>query len=213
MHSTFSPDQVREAISTMARALTAHADELNALDAVLGDGDLGVTMRLGCAAVLEELDRLTDADVATICTRTGMAFNRAAASTMGALIATAGMRAGKEAKGAAGVDLLLLTRMAAAAETGIRERGKAAAGDKTLLDALIPTVEALRQAAEDGAAPGEAGRYALLAAREGREATIPMLAKVGRANWAGERTVGQPDAGATALVFALEALVEGTAAT
>jgi dihydroxyacetone kinase-like protein len=207
MDTTLGPSQVREGISTMAAVLAAHADELNALDAAIGDGDLGVTMRLGCQAVLDELAGLADSDVATICTRSGLAFNRTAASTMGALIATAGMRAGKEAKGVAEVDLALLARMVAAAEAGIRERGKARRGDKTLLDALIPASEALQHAAAAGDRFHEAGIRALDAAKEGRDATIPMRAKVGRANWVGERTVGQPDAGATALVIALTAIV------
>jgi dihydroxyacetone kinase-like protein len=207
MNSALSPDQVREGLSRMAASLAAHADMLNTLDAAIGDGDLGVTMRLGCQAVLDELAGLADADVATICTRSGLTFNRAAASTMGALIATAGMRAGKEAKGATEVDLALLARMVAAAEAGIRERGKAQRGDKTLLAALIPASDALQRAASEGLSFHKAGASVLEAAKEGRDATIPMRAKVGRANWVGERTVGQPDAGATALVIALTALV------
>ncbi len=208
MNETLSPAQIRDAIAAMAVALIAHADELNALDAALGDGDLGITMRLGCQAVLDDLAGQADADVSVTCTRSGMAFNRTAASTMGALIATAGMRAGKEAKGAGAIDLALLARMVTACEAGIRERGKAQLGDKTLLDALIPAAEALQQAAAEGVGFTEAGRRALLAARQGCAATIPMRAKVGRANWVGDRTVGHVDAGATALVTAVAALVE-----
>jgi dihydroxyacetone kinase len=208
LDDTLSPGQVRAALATIASALVAHADELNALDAALGDGDLGITMRLGCQAVLDELASLAAADIAATCLRTGMAFNRVAASTIGALIATAGMRAAKEAKGASSLDVALLARMVAAAEAGIRERGKAQRGDKTLLDALIPVAETLQLAAAEGVDLAEAGRRSLAAARAGCAATIPMLAKVGRANWIGERTVGHPDAGATALVIALAAVVE-----
>jgi phosphoenolpyruvate---glycerone phosphotransferase subunit DhaL len=208
VNDSLSPDQVRAGLAAIATALIAHADELNALDAALGDGDLGVTMRIGGKALLDELTGLADADLATTCTRSGLAFNRAAASTIGALIATAGMRAGKEAKGATQLDLALLSRMVAAAETGIRERGKAQRGDKTLLDALIPVVEALQQAVAEETGLEEAGKRALAAAKEGREATIPMRGKAGRANWVGDRTVGQPDAGATAVVIALQAVVD-----
>jgi dihydroxyacetone kinase len=206
MGEPLSSEQLRDGLARMARALMGHAGELNALDAVMGDGDLGVTMRLGCQAVLDDLAGLAGADVATICTRTGMAFNRAAASTMGALIATAGMRAGREAKGADAIDLALLARMVAAAEAGMRERGKAQRGEKTLLDALIPAAEALERAAAEDAGFKAAALQALQAARAGRDATIAMRATIGRARWAGERTVGQPDAGASALVIALEAL-------
>jgi dihydroxyacetone kinase-like protein len=98
--------------------------------------------------------------------------------------------------------------MVAAAEAGIRERGKAQRGDNTLLDSLIPATEALKQAADQGIGLEEAGKRALAAAREGREATIPMRGKVDRANWVGDRTVSNPDAGATALVISLQAVVE-----
>lgn len=203
-----SPDRVRASVAAMARALIAHADELNALDAAIGDGDMGVTMRLGGQAVLDELDGLADADVATTLTRAGMAFNRAAASTIGALIATAGMRAGKEAKGATALDLPLLGRMVAAAAAGVCERGKAGRGDKTLLDALIPAAEALARAAAAGVGCDEAGRQVLSAAAAGRDETIGVRSRVGRAGWVGERTVGQPDPGATAVVIAIGAIVE-----
>lgn len=211
MGNTLSPDELRAGITAMASALMAHVDELNALDAVLGDGDLGVTMRLGCQAVLDEVSALAEADAATTCTRAGLAFNRAAASTMGALIATAGMRAGKEAKGTTEIDLALLARMVAAAETGMQERGKAQPGDKTVLDALIPARRALEQAAIEQTGIEEAGRRAVQAAQEGRAATIPMHSKIGRASWSGDRSVGQPDAGASALVIALEGVVRPTA--
>jgi dihydroxyacetone kinase len=190
----------------MATALAARADELNALDAALGDGDMGVTMRIGCQALLTELDGLVGADAGTLCTRAGMAFNRAASSTIGALIATAGMRAGKEAKGASEIDVALLARMVAAVEEGIRQRGKAQRGDKTLLDALIPAGEALAQAAAEGVGIKEAGQRALAAAESGREATVAMRSKMGRAGWIGDRTVGHADPGATAVVIALRAV-------
>jgi dihydroxyacetone kinase-like protein len=208
MSTALSAGHVRAGLTAMATALIAHAEELNTLDAATGDGDLGVSMRLGCQAVLVELNALPEADAATLITRAGLAFNRAAASTIGALLATAGMRAGKEAKGHDTIDLPLLARMVSAAEAGMRERGKAARGDKTLLDALIPAAEALQQAVDEGLDSAQAAQRALSAARAGREATIPLRAKIGRAGWVGDRTVGQPDAGATAVVIALAALVD-----
>jgi len=210
MNSSCSIDQIRAGLATMSTALIDHADELNRLDAAIGDGDMGVTMQIGARAVLDTLRSSSDVDLVTLLSRAGMAFNRAAASTIGALVATAGMRAGKVARdeNAVALDLPLLARMVAAAEAGIRERGKARRGDKTLLDALIPASEALTQAASEGADVREAGRRALAAAQRGCEESIAMRGKMGRAGWIGERTVGQPDAGATAVVIALQSLVD-----
>ncbi|MGH2344512.1 MAG: DAK2 domain-containing protein [Chloroflexota bacterium] len=210
MSTSLDTKAVRAGLTAMARALADHADQLNALDAALGDGDMGVTMRLGARAVMEELAGMEGAEPAALISRAGMTFNRAAASTIGALIATAGMRMGREFKGATEIDLPLLARGLAAAETGIRERGKAQRGDKTLLDALIPAVEAIQAAAAAGVGLEEAGARALAAAEAGLAATIPMQSKVGRAGWVGERTVGHPDPGATAVVMAIRALVENS---
>ncbi len=210
MNSSCSSDRIRAGLATMATALIDHADELNRLDAAIGDGDMGVTMQIGAQAVLDTLQGSSDMDLATLLSRAGMAFNRAAASTTGALVATAGMRAGKVARdeNAVAMDLSLLARMVAAAEAGIRERGKAQRGDKTLLDALIPASEALTQAASEGADMREAGQRALAAAQQGREESTAMRGRMGRAGWVGERTVGQPDPGATAVVIALQSLVD-----
>jgi dihydroxyacetone kinase len=210
MQTELDAAAIRAGLSAMATALAAHADELNALDAAVGDGDLGVTMRLGAQGLLAELARLEDAPPAALVSKAGMAFNRAAASTIGALIATAGMRAGKEFQGATTIDLPLLARGLAAAEAGMRERGKAQRGDKTLLDALIPAVEAIQAAAEAGEGFHVAGEHALAAAEAGMERTIPLRSKVGRAGWVGERTIGHRDPGAVAVVIALRALVSQT---
>ncbi|HWE64718.1 MAG TPA: DAK2 domain-containing protein [Chloroflexota bacterium] len=209
MGETIDAAAVRAGLERIARALAAHADELNALDAAMGDGDMGVTMRLGSQGLLAELAGLGDADAATLVSRAGMAFNRAAASTIGALIATAGMRAGAELKGAEVIDLALLGRALDMAEAGIRARGKAQRGDKTLLDALIPAVEAVQEAATAGAGLSQAGARALAAAAAGCQAAVGLQSRVGRAGWVGERTVGHPDPGASAVVIAIRALVGG----
>jgi dihydroxyacetone kinase-like protein len=210
MSSSCSTAQARAGLTAMSLALIDHADELNRLDAAIGDGDMGVTVRTGAQAVLDTLGSSPDVDLAALLSRAGMAFNRAAASTTGALVATAGMRAGKVAKdeNAVAIDLPLLARMVAAAEVGMRERGKARRGDKTLLDALIPASEALTQAANDGVDMREAGQRALTAAQHGCEETVAMRGRIGRAGWIGERTIGQPDPGATAVVIVLQALVD-----
>ena len=133
----------------------------------MGDGDQGVTMAIGFGAIRKVLDSLRDQDIGTILTKSGLTFNGTAASTIGALLATACMRAGREAKGKHEIGLADLATMLAAAQTGIQERGKAQVGDKTVLDALAPTVTALQAAAAAGLPLPEALRRSLAAAEVG----------------------------------------------
>jgi phosphoenolpyruvate---glycerone phosphotransferase subunit DhaL len=188
--------------------LVASADELNRLDAAVGDGDLGITMTLGSRAVKNALPGLEGQDIGTVLAKSGMAFNTAAPSTMGALLAIGAMRAGKEAKGAQQLDLPLLARMARAAEQGIVEKGGAQRGDKTLLDALGPAADTLGQFAESGKSLVEATAAAATAARMGVDATTALKAKSGRAAWITERTAGQPDPGAIVFALIWEAVTE-----
>ncbi len=190
--------------------LIASAHELNRLDAAAGDGDLGVTITLGCNAVKKMLPDLASQDIGTVVSRSGMAFNTAASSTFGALFAIGAMRAGKEARGAEEIDLSLLARMVRAGEQGIMERGKAQRGDKTLLDALGPAAGALETAAAESRTLDEAVRSAIEAARAGVEATRQMRARSGRAAWIADRSVGQPDPGATVVLLMFEAAGEIT---
>lgn len=190
-------------------ALLAANDEITALDAALGDGDLGVTCRLGLQAVVDLGDALAEG-LGDALLKAGMAFNQAGASTYGALVATGAMRAAKYAKdnGLTAWDLEAVTGGLAAAAEGIMQRGKAAAGDKTLLDALLPAVTALGTARDAGETLGQALAAAAQAAADGTAATAPWQAKFGRASWLQERTIGTPDGGATVVTIVLQALAE-----
>lgn len=184
-------------------------DEITALDQALGDGDLGVTCRLGLQAIVDLPDPPAES-LGEALLKAGMAFNQAGASTYGALVATGAMRAAKYAKdnGLAAWDLPALAAAAAAAAEGIMQRGKAQPGDKTLLDALLPAVEALKAAAAEGKTLAEGLRAAAEAAAEGAAATAPWQSKFGRAAWLQERTIGTPDGGATVVAIALRAVAE-----
>ena len=206
MAETLTRDNVLAALRTMAADLTANAERLRELDAAIGDGDLGITMTIGFGAVVEGLDALADQDIATILLRSGMAFNRKAASTFGVLFATMMMRAAKEAKGLEQLELPDLARMAQSAAEGVMERGKAQLGDKTLLDALVPAAQAIQAAAEAGTPLAVALKDAALVAAEGATATIEMKSKSGRSSWFAERTIGAQDPGATAIQLMFESL-------
>lgn len=194
----------------IAAALEAAKDEITALDAAIGDGDLGVTCELGMQAALDspaqEAETLAEALL-----KAGMAFNSSAASTYGALVMTSAMKAAKYAKDNALTqwDLPALIAATEAAIAGITQRGGGAQlGDKTLLDALIPAVEAMKAALAAGKALAEALQEAATAAQAGAEATKPLKSKFGRANWLQDRTIGVQDPGATVVAVVMRALAQ-----
>ncbi len=205
MAKTIDAADVTEAIKRVADELEALRGPLNQLDAAVGDGDLGITAFKGAAATREYLEANAPSDdLGKFLAGLGMAFNRAASSTMGALVATALMRAGKEARGLAELDGETLAQMLRAADVGIQERGKAKPGDKTVVDALHPAAEAFSASIEAGDSLEEAAAQLLDAARRGRDAVIPLRSKIGRASWVGERTENQPDPGTVLFVRVVE---------
>jgi phosphoenolpyruvate---glycerone phosphotransferase subunit DhaL len=208
MRTTITRADVLAILDKMATDMAAQKDYLCQLDAAMGDGDQGVTMAIGFGAIRSGLSALHDQDIGTIVTKSGLAFNGTAASTIGALLATACLRAGKVVKGQTEFGLAELAQMVEAAFLGIQERGKAQLGDKTVLDALAPTVAAL-QAAVDAKLPlPEALTQALAAAAAGVQATIPLKAKIGRGSWIADRTVGHQDPGATSFYLMWKSAVE-----
>jgi dihydroxyacetone kinase len=203
-----SGDDIVAALERAADRLVQMRDQLNALDAAMGDGDSGLTAEKAAKGLREYLAaNPPTADLGKWLAQAGMAYNKAAPSTMGALVATAFMRAGKEVMGKAELEPPDLARMLMAASLGIQERGKAKPGDKTIVDALHPAAEAFQTAINQGSSLQDAGQAALEAARRGRDAAIPLRSTVGRANWVGERTEGQPDPGTVLFVGALEAVL------
>lgn len=180
-------------------------DRLNQLDAALGDGDTGITVAKAAGGLLDYLNgNAPGDDLGKYLATAGMAVNRVASSTMGTLIATAFMRAGKAAQGHATLDQALLAQMVQAANVGIQERGKAKPGDKTLVDALHPASEAFVAATEQGQSLDAAQAAMVKAARTGRDAAISLRSQIGRAAWVGERTENQPDPGSVLVVYLLE---------
>ncbi len=197
-------------IERAAKRLLEITDLLNTLDAAMGDGDTGVSVSKGAQGVLEHLKAQppTD-DLGKWLAGVGMAYNRVAPSTMGALVATALMRAGKEIMGFSSADDQTLAKMLMAASLGVQERGKANLGDKTLVDALHPAAEAFSNAINTGSSLENAGVLMLQAARNGRDAATPLKSMIGRANWVGG-TEGKVDPGTVLVVTVLEALMNSS---
>lgn len=181
------------------------------LDGAIGDADHGVTMALGFTAVQEALQsanlpELTLTDVFNLAAKT---FLNAVGASAGPLYATAFMRAGASVKGIDNIDTTSAVAMLEAMANGIQDRGKAVAGEKTMLDAWLPAAAAAKaclQTAQDTTDVQQVLRAAADAAEEGAVATRQMLATKGRASKLGERSIGHEDAGARSSVLLLEAL-------
>ncbi|MHB0856473.1 MAG: dihydroxyacetone kinase subunit DhaL [Anaerolineae bacterium] len=199
MKETLTADDVVAALERISTDLPAAAERLRELDAAIGDGDLGITVTIGFGALRAALPDLASQEIDTILLKSGMTFNRQAASTFGALFATMMMRAAKAARGRASIGLADIAAMCRAAAEGVQERGKAQVGDKTLLDALVPACESMEAASAEGASLSEGLMRAAAAAEEGAHATTGLKSRVGRASWFSERTEGAQDPGATAI--------------
>ncbi len=195
------------ALDRILRATEANQRELDRLDAIVGDGDHGVTMVLGWRAVLGEL-------IAPPPTSPGDALRRAAASfatvggTAGPLWGTALLRAGRALGDAPVADVAAVARAATAAVEGIRVRGRCNEGEKTLIDAMAPAARALCAAADRGDHLRDALADAAEAAAEGADRTSTFAATHGRAARAPESSRGYVDAGARACAVAWVAVAD-----
>jgi phosphoenolpyruvate---glycerone phosphotransferase subunit DhaL len=201
---TINVDQIVQILISISHDMEETKDLLNELDGAMGDGDLGITMSHGYRAVREGLADYPQ-DIGRILFKMGMDFNNAAASTTGALRASALLRASKLVKGKIEINLSDIAAIYKAAEDGIREKGKANLGDKTMLEAIVPARMALEEASQAGEPIVQAFRKAVERAEEGMKSTVAMQSAIGRAKWLGERTIGLQDPGATAIFLELKA--------
>ena len=188
--------------------LLAAADEiigaearLNALDAAIGDGDHGITMRLGFSAVRERLGGLAEATIEQQLTESAQAFLGATGGAIGVIFAKMLMGGAAAVSGCAELGAPELGAMLAGMESGIARAGKAKPGDKTILDAVHGAAAAVRS----GQTLGEALEAAAGAAETAAEETARMMCRVGRASRLGERAVGHPDPGAVSFAILLRA--------
>lgn len=208
MVDTIQGQAVADAIWGASNALNENSAYLTELDQALGDGDTGITLGKIATALFDYVDSNTVDDVGNYLAKAGMAANKAAPSTLGTLLATALMRAGKEVKGQTELSAQDLVNIFNAADDGVQQRGKAKLGDKTIVDAIHPASLAFSDAVAEGVSLKEAGVRALRAAEEGRDQVTPLRSQVGRASWVGERTEGKVDPGCAAFVIVLSAIVE-----
>ncbi len=191
-------------LEMLSREMPEHRDELRELDAQIGDGDLGITVAIGMKAIADGLPELEGEDPGTILARSGMNFNREAASTFGAIFATALMSAGKSIGGKSDIELADLPAMIEAAASGVSARGGARPGEKTILDVLLPMAEALEEQVARGSGLPAAAGAVHRACLEALERTKEMEAKHGRGGWLKEKSIGIADPGSTAICMMVE---------
>ena len=216
MSETIDAAGVAAWLRAFARAVAERRDELTALDAAIGDADHGINMDRGLQAVLAKLDGAGDAageTVGALLKSVGMTLVSTVGGAAGPLYGTFFLRAAAAAGDAATLTPAQWSTAFAAGVAGVQARGKAEPGDKTMVDALVPAAAALEAAVADGAPAAEALGRAAAAARQGMAATIPLVARKGRASYLGERSAGTQDPGATSswlLVETAAALVAET---
>lgn len=194
----FDEARRRRVIEAVAQAIIAHAEELTALDAAVGDGDHGLNMQRGFTAVLADLDKIAALALPQALHAVGMALVMKVGGASGPLYGTLFMALGKALPPAPAAGDIAAA--AAAALDAVKARGKSDVGAKTMLDVLAPVLAALREGAGADRLPAIADDAA--------EATKPMQAMRGRASFLGPRSIGHVDPGARSSALMIRAACE-----
>ena len=193
-------------IELAAADIAEQRDYLVDLDRAIGDGDHGENMDRGFKAAVEALEQAQPASVAEVLKTVAKTLMSTVGGAAGPLYGTAFLRASKAA-GDGDLDGAGVAAVIAGALEGIQARGKATTGEKTMVDAWTPALEAARAAAESGSDPAAVLEAAATAAEAGAAATEPMRATKGRASYLGERSIGHLDPGAVSTSLILRAAV------
>ena len=192
-------------VQAMAAAMEENRKHLTKLDSEIGDGDHGNNMHRGFQAALERLEGMELETPADVLKAVSTALVGKVGGAAGPLYGTAFLRASTSLSGKEDLSSEDVAEAMEAALGGVKQRGKAEEGDKTMIDALAPAVAAAKEAASSGKGVGEVSREAAEAAGEGSEATVPLTARRGRASYLGERAAGHMDPGARSTHLLLDA--------
>jgi phosphoenolpyruvate---glycerone phosphotransferase subunit DhaL len=188
---------VLEWVKAYAAAVGEQQQYLTQLDQAIGDGDHGINMVRGMTAALAKLDTVPDGDIGAMLKTVGMTLVSTVGGAGGPLYGTLFLQMGMATAEKGELDAASWQAALEAGIQGVEMRGKAEPGDKTMLDALIPGREAFAAAVAEGASFDVALRRSADAAEEGMKATVPLVARKGRASYLGERSAGHQDPGAT----------------
>jgi len=197
---------VEYVVRLIADTVLENEQYFSELDGVVGDGDFGYSIARGFEKVLNEWDTIDQSLPGNILKGVSSKIVAAVGGVSGTIWGTAFLRAGISLGPKTEITRQDVIAMFRAAIEGIKKRGNTDLGDKTLLDALAPAVDALEKSFNDGKDTSTALDEAAVVAREAAEATRPMLAKRGRAAYTGERSIGTLDAGAVAMAVLFEAI-------
>ena len=203
-----STQDVLRWLSALQKVFAENRQPLTDLDSAVGDGDFGISLDRGFTAVQAELTANPPADIRASLQNVATVLIKTMGGSAGPLLGTFFLRAAAacaDKSELAPADVVALFQTGA---DGIQQRGKAARGDKTMLDALLPAVEAMRGSLEAGGGMAEILERGAAAAETGMRATISMEARKGRASYLGERSVGHQDPGATASYLLLQAAAD-----
>ncbi len=198
------PDELRAMIAAVAQRIAAEREALNRLDAALGDGDHGTSISVAFTRAVADIAALDQPSLSAIWLTTARALLNSMGGASGAIFGTfflKGVALLRDAEDLRQDDMAALLQ---AGLDGVKARGKAQIGDKTMVDALEPAVEAFASAADFATA----WRDAATAARKGADSTVDLVARQGRAKFLGQRAIGHPDPGATTIALIFEAAHE-----
>lgn len=210
-------DQALEWIKAVATVLNENRDYLTQLDAAIGDADHGANMDRGFRRVIEKMPEFADKDIGTVFKSVGMNLLSTVGGAGGPLYGTFFLQMGMKSAGKMELNLDDWTIALEAGVAGVLMRGKAEPGDKTMVDALTPALNSLKASLQEhptnetataAADFQNALRLSAAAAKEGMLATIPWVARKGRASYLGERSAGHQDPGATSTYLILQAAAD-----
>ena len=190
-----------------AAVLNENKAYLTQLDSDIGDADHGTNMDRGFTKVVEKLPSVADKDIGNILKTVGMTLISSVGGASGPLYGTFFMRGGMAVDPMEELSDEDLVAMLQGAVDGVLQRGRAQPGDKTMIDALLPAMDALRTAVAEGKGVAGAMEAAVAAAEQGMKDTIPLQARKGRASYLGERSIGHQDPGATSSYLILNELL------
>lgn len=201
-------DGVLRWLGALHELFSERRQQLTDLDSAVGDGDFGISLDRGFTAVKTELSEKPPADLRAVFQSTATVLIKSMGGSSGPLLGTFFLRAGAAVADKTDLGPADVVALFQAGVDGMQQRGKAALGDKTMMDAWIPAVEAMRAALEGGGGLNEVLDRGTAAAEAGAEATKAMAARKGRASYIGERSVGHPDPGAIAASMMLKAAAD-----
>jgi len=200
---------VERAVKSIAETALRNEKYFSELDSAAGDADFGVSLASGFRVVQKDWEQLDRSSIGAFLLKISMIISRNVGGCSGPIWGTGFMRAAALSRDKSSITLDELEKMLTSAIEGIQQRGGAVAGDKTLLDALIPVRDKIKEyVGREDADPGEVLREATAVATEAIERTRDWVARRGRQSFTGERSIGSPDPGIVAVATMLNDLCE-----